>query len=135
MLRRTHTCGELRESHIGQTVRLNGWVNSYRGHGTGLVFVDVRDRFGVTQVVFEGETLPKDVLETADHLRNEDVIAIEGNVRVRGGGENAKLVTGRVEVVVTALEVLNKTEQLPFMPDDSGSGGKLAKRVPDRTQG
>ncbi len=125
MLSRTHTCGELRESHVGQTVRLNGWVNSYRGHGTGLVFVDLRDRFGVTQVVFDGEALGQAVLDAADHLRNEDVIAIEGKVRVRVGGENPKLATGKIEVEVTALEILNKTANPPFLPDDSPAGGKL----------
>ncbi|MBL8761738.1 MAG: aspartate--tRNA ligase [Phycisphaerae bacterium] len=126
MLRRTHTCGELRDSHVGQTVRLNGWVNSYRGHGTGLVFIDLRDRFGITQVVFDGEDLGKEILDTADHLRNEDVIAIEGSVRVRAGGENPKLITGKIEIVVTKFELLNKTANPPFLPDDTGSGGKLA---------
>jgi aspartyl-tRNA synthetase len=126
MLRRTHTCGELRDAHVGQTVRLNGWVNSYRGHGTGLVFIDLRDRFGITQVVFDGESLPKDTLDTADHLRNEDVIAVEGKVRVRVGGENPKLATGKIEIEVTTLELLNKTANPPFLPDDTGGGGKLA---------
>ncbi len=124
MLIRTHTCGQLRSEHVGQVVRLNGWVNSYRGHGTGLVFIDLRDRFGVTQVVFDGESLPKDVLETADHLRNEDVIAIEGKVRVRSGGENPKLITGKIEVEVTSLEVLNKTTNPPFLPEDPSPDGK-----------
>jgi aspartyl-tRNA synthetase len=126
MLRRTHTCGELRDAHVGQTVRLNGWVNSYRGHGTGLVFIDLRDRFGITQVVFDGESLPKDTLDTADHLRNEDVIAVEGKVRIRVGGENPKLATGKIEIEVTTLELLNKTANPPFLPDDTGGGGKLA---------
>jgi len=126
MLRRTHTCGELRDLNVGQTVRLNGWVNSYRGHGTGLVFIDIRDRFGVTQAVFDGDSLPKDILDTADHLRNEDVVAVEGTVRVRAGGENPKLVTGKIEIEVTKLEVLNKTANPPFLPDDTGGGGKLA---------
>ncbi len=124
MLIRTHTCGQLRSEHVGQVVRLNGWVNSYRGHGTGLVFIDLRDRFGVTQVVFDGESLPKDTLETADHLRNEDVIAIEGKVRVRSGGENPKLITGKIEVEVTSLEVLNKTTNPPFLPEDPSPDGK-----------
>jgi aspartyl-tRNA synthetase len=126
LLRRTQTCGELRESHIGQTIRLNGWVNSYRGHGTGLVFIDLRDRFGIAQLVFDGADLAAEVMETADHLRNEDVVAIEGVVRARKGGENAKLATGKVEVLVKTLQVLNKTDPLPFLPDDTGSGGKLA---------
>ena len=130
MLRRTHTCGELRDSFVGQTVRLNGWVNSYRGHGTGLVFIDIRDRFGVTQAVFDGDSLTaaggKDILETADHLRSEDVVAVEGVVRIREGGENPKLPTGKIEIEVKALELLNKTANPPFLPDDTGTGGKLA---------
>ncbi len=126
MLRRSHTCGELRDTNVGQVVRLNGWVNSYRGHGTGLVFIDIRDRFGVTQAVFDGDSLPKEVLDIADHLRNEDVVAVEGKVRIRAGGENPKLITGKIEVEVTKLEVLNKTANPPFLPDDTGGGGKLA---------
>ncbi|HLO39528.1 MAG TPA: aspartate--tRNA ligase [Phycisphaerales bacterium] len=118
MLIRTHTCGQLRDSDVGSTVRLNGWVNSYRGHGTGLVFIDLRDRYGITQLVFDGEDLAKDVMDTADHLRNEDVVAVEGTVRVRAGGENPKLLTGKIEIVVSKLEVLNKTANPPFLPDD-----------------
>src|SRR5512134_3367755 len=101
MLIRTHNCGELRDKHVGQTVRLNGWVNSYRGHGTGLVFIDLRDRFGLTQLVFDGEDLGPAILDQADKLRNEDVVAVEGTVRMRGGGPNPKLLTGNIEVVVT----------------------------------
>jgi aspartyl-tRNA synthetase len=120
MLIRTHSCGQLREAHVGQTVRLNGWVNSYRDHGN-LVFIDIRDRYGLTQVVFDPEGgLPANIMDAADKLRNEDVIAVEGIVRVRGGGENAKLETGRIEVVATGLEVLSKTDNPPFLPDDLG---------------
>jgi aspartyl-tRNA synthetase len=119
LLVRTHNCGQLRESNITQTVRLNGWVNAYRGHGTGLVFVDLRDRYGVTQLVFDGADLPKETMETADHLRSEDCLAVEGTVRVRAGGENPKLPTGKIEVLVKKLEVLNKTANPPFLPDDN----------------
>ena len=69
---RTHTCNELNESHIGQAVTLCGWVNAYRGHGTGLVFVDVRDKGGVTQAVFETEGDNADLIEKASKLRKED---------------------------------------------------------------
>ncbi|MBM4107764.1 MAG: aspartate--tRNA ligase [Phycisphaerae bacterium] len=125
MLIRTHTCGQLRDAHVGQTVRLNGWVNAYRDHGR-LIFIDMRDRTGVSQVVFDPETgAGAAVMEAADRLRNEDVIAAEGTVRVRIGGENPKLATGKVEVVCTKLEVLNKTENPPFLPEDPGAGGKL----------
>jgi aspartyl-tRNA synthetase len=126
MLIRTHTCGELRESHVGSTVRLNGWVNSYRDHGD-LIFIDLRDRFGLTQLVFDKEEMTKapGVMDAADKLRNEDVIAVEGKVRVRIGGENPKLVTGKVEVVVGTLEVLAKTDNPPFLPEDPTADGKI----------
>ena len=118
--RRTHTCGELREAHVGQTVTLCGWVNSYRDHGTGLIFIDLRDRFGLTQVVFNREDsgIDHSVIERADKLRNEDVVALTGKVRVRTGGENPKLATGKVEVVVSSLNFVNKTDNPPFLPDD-----------------
>lgn len=121
MLRRTHTCGELRESHIGETVNLNGWVNAYRDHGTGLIFVDLRDRYGLTQVVFDREDADQSLLDQADKLRNEDCIAVRGVVRVRDGGPNPKLATGKVEVVVGELDVLSKTANPPFLPDDKSS--------------
>jgi len=121
MLIRTHTCGQIRDAHVGQTIRLNGWVNSYRDHGN-LIFIDLRDRFGITQLVFDPDDgVPASMMEVADRLRNEDVVAVEGKVRVRIGGENPKLETGRVEVVVTSLELLNKTENPPFLPDDSSA--------------
>jgi aspartyl-tRNA synthetase len=119
MLIRTHTCGQLRQEHVGATVRLNGWVNSYRDHGD-LIFIDLRDRYGLTQLVFDKGEMAKTpaLMEQADKLRNEDVLAIEGSVRIRVGGENPKLATGKVEVMVQTLEVLNKTENPPFLPED-----------------
>ncbi|CAG0971742.1 aspartyl-tRNA synthetase [Phycisphaerales bacterium] len=118
MLIRTHTCGQLRESDVGKSVRLNGWVNSYRDHGN-LIFIDLRDRYGLTQVVFDKESgLSAGAMDAADKLRNEDVIACEGMVRVRVGGENPKLATGKIEIVVDKLEVLAKTDNPPFLPDD-----------------
>jgi aspartyl-tRNA synthetase len=120
MLIRTHTCGQARESDVGQTIRLNGWVNSYRDHGN-LVFIDLRDRYGITQLVFDSDGgVTPEMMEAASKLRNEDVIAVEGRVRVRSGGENLKLATGKVEVFVNSLEVLNKTDNPPFLPDDMG---------------
>ncbi len=123
MLSRTVTCGQIREAHIGQTVRLNGWVNSYRDHGN-LIFIDLRDRYGLTQLVFDKEdahNAQAEIMAMADKLRSEDVIAIEGTVRTRIGGENPKLPTGKVEVVVKVLEVLNKTSNPPFQPDDNAA--------------
>ncbi|MFO0492647.1 MAG: aspartate--tRNA ligase [bacterium] len=123
MLSRPVTCGQIREAHIGQTVRLNGWVNSYRDHGN-LIFIDLRDRYGLTQLVFDKEdahNAQAEIMAMADKLRSEDVIAIEGTVRTRIGGENPKLPTGKVEVVVKLLEVLNKTSNPPFQPDDNAA--------------
>ncbi|MGD9791562.1 MAG: aspartate--tRNA ligase [Phycisphaerales bacterium] len=118
MLIRTHTCGHLRDSHVGQTVRLCGWVNSYRDHGK-LIFIDLRDRYGLTQLVFDPEDgADQAMMGHADKLRSEDVIACEGLVRIRVGGENPKLATGKVEIVVKKLEVLSKTDNPPFLPDD-----------------
>ncbi|MDX2116331.1 MAG: aspartate--tRNA ligase [Planctomycetota bacterium] len=117
--RRTSTCGELRPTDVGRRVVLCGWVNSYRDHGQGLVFVDLRDRFGLSQIVFEKGETPDAVLDRGDKLRSEDVIAIEGLVRTRKGGPNPKLATGEVEIVVERLELLNKTDNPPFLPDDS----------------
>lgn len=124
MLIRTHNCGQLRESNVGQTAVLNGWVNSYRDHGN-LVFIDLRDRFGLTQVVFEKEDISKELLEAGAKLRNEDVVAVEGEVRVRKGGPNPKLATGNVELVIKKLEVLNKTDNPPFLPEDPTADGKI----------
>lgn len=119
MLRRTVTCGELRDQHIGQGVVLNGWVNSYRDHGN-LIFIDVRDRFGLTQLVFDPDDGAQPaMMDAADKLRNEDVIAVKGVVRARIGGSNPKLETGTIEIVVKELEVLSKTANPPFLPDDN----------------
>lgn len=119
--RRTHTCGALRPSDVGTNVVLAGWVNSYRDHGTGLIFIDLRDRYGLTQAVFEKGESPDALLERGDKLRGEDVIAIEGKVRIRKGGPNAKLETGEIEIVVMRLELLNKTDTPPFAPDDNAA--------------
>ena len=115
---RTHTCGQLRDEHVGQSVTLVGWVNSYRDHGTGLVFIDLRDRFGLTQLVFDREDVPPEIVERADRLRAEHVVAATGTVRVRVGGPNPKLDTGRIEVLVTSLDLLSETERPPFLPSD-----------------
>jgi len=120
MLKRTHTCGQLRDGDIGKDVILSGWVNSYRDHG-GLIFIDLRDRYGITQVVFDKSDAGGSArLDQADKLRNEDVVAVKGKVRTRGGGPNPKLVTGTVEVEAVELEVLNTTANPPFLPDDLG---------------
>jgi aspartyl-tRNA synthetase len=112
--RRTHTCGELREEHIDQTVVLNGWVNSLRDHRV-FVFVDLRDRYGITQVVFEPER-GSELFQSAQALGNEFVIAVKGKVARRlPGKENPELPTGMVEVKVDQMQILNRRyENLPF---------------------
>ena len=113
MLKRTHTCGELRPEHEGQPVILNGWVDAWRDFG-GLVFIDVRDRYGLTQVVFEPQA-GKELQDAARELRNEYVVAVKGVVAHRlPGKENPNLETGAIEVRADALEVLNATPTPPF---------------------
>jgi hypothetical protein len=99
-MKRTHHCNELRAEHAGQTVTLTGWVHSRRDLG-GLLFIDLRDREGRTQTLFDPADLAKDVFEVATHLHSESVIEITGKVRVRPAGtNNDKIPTGQVEVLV-----------------------------------
>ncbi len=115
--KRTHSCGELTAAHLGQEVRLSGWVQFRRDHG-GLIFVDLRDRIGLTQVVFIPETAPK-AHETAHILRSEYVIAVDGYVRARPEGmTNPRMVTGEIEVVVRSWKLLNTCKTPPFLVDD-----------------
>lgn len=117
MIFRTHHCAALRDKDIGSRVTLAGWVGSRRDHG-GVVFVDLRDREGVTQVVFRPEENAA-VAGVAHGLRDEDVIQVSGQVARRlEGTENAKLATGAVEVVADELLVLNKADVLPFPLDE-----------------
>ncbi len=129
---RTHHCNELRTTDIGQEVKLAGWVDSTRDHG-GVIFVDLRDREGRTQVVFRPEESP-DVAATAHTLRNEDVAQIAGKVARRiDGTQNPRLATGEIEVVASSLTILNRSEILPF-PLDSEVGNedlRLAYRYLD----
>ena len=113
---RTHTCGELRSSHVDSEVKLGGWVNSYRDHG-GLVFIDLRDRYGKTQIVFNPDVNPE-MHEIARSLRNEDVVQVKGEVLNRGEGlTNPKLDTGEIEVRVRELIVHSKSKTPPFEPE------------------
>ena len=116
MYRTTH-CSSLRKEQIDQTVTLAGWVNSRRDHG-GVIFIDLRDREGLTQVVFRPEAHPQ-VAEASHGLRSEDVIRIVGRVAARlEGAVNANLATGEIEVVASELTVLNKADVPPFPLDD-----------------
>src|SRR5438067_3222476 len=127
-VRRTQTCGELRESHIGQSVTLNGWVNTYRAYNDQ-VFVDLRDRYGLTQVVFEADH--PELFHRAEELRNEWVLAVRGKVRERlPDKHNPKLATGDVEVVADELHVLNRSPNPKFevmsIPQDDQTFGDPA---------
>lgn len=112
---RTHTCGELNKSHTDQTVTLCGWTDRVRDLG-GANFIDLRDRFGVTQIVFAPEA-GEELVKSAQKLRSEDVIKVVGKVAQRPSGqENPKLSTGEIEVRVTELELLSKSKVPPFTP-------------------
>ena len=114
---RTHTCGQLRASDVGAEVRLAGWVHSYRDHG-GLVFIDLRDRDGLTQLVFDSNTCGQVVHDDSRKLRSEWVISVAGVVTPRGQGmENPKLPTGQIELRVKSMELLNTSPTPPFTPD------------------
>ncbi|MGE5608047.1 MAG: aspartate--tRNA ligase [Bacillota bacterium] len=115
---RTHTCGQLRKSDVGKQVKLAGWVHSYRDHG-GLVFIDLRDRDGLTQIVFDADVCGQATHEEARRLRSEWVVSISGEVEPRGEGlENPKLATGQIEVRVKSMEVLSVSPTPPFTPDE-----------------
>ncbi|MFH0771630.1 MAG: aspartate--tRNA ligase [Candidatus Omnitrophota bacterium] len=116
-MKRTHTCGELTDADIGVKVVLSGWVHRRRDHG-GVIFIDLRDREGLTQVVFNPE-ISKDLHETAQTLRNEYVVSIKGEVRRRPDGtENLKIKTGRIEIRASELVVLNTALTPPFEIED-----------------
>ncbi|MFO1460189.1 MAG: aspartate--tRNA ligase [Verrucomicrobiota bacterium] len=128
-MKRTHHCNELRPEHAGQSVILVGWVHSRRDLG-GVLFIDLRDREGRTQTVFDPADLPAEVFESATHLHSESVIEIEGRVRVRPDGtDNAKIATGRVEVLVKAFTVLNHSAILPFPVDDPEVANKVNEEL------
>ncbi len=113
-LKRTQTCGELRKEDAGKTVILNGWVHKWRDHG-GLLFIDLRDRYGVTQVVFKPDLLDEKTMNEASHLRAEFVISVEGEVSRRPDGmANPEMSTGEVEVVANRMTVLNESKTPPF---------------------
>ena len=125
---RTHHCNELRESHIGQTVQLIGWVNSARDQG-GVIFIDLRDREGVTQCVFRSE-VSEEASELSHKLRVEDVVQITGTVEARLKTDevdttNDKLATGSIEIVATELTIVNKADVLPFQLDKDLSNEDL----------
>lgn len=125
---RTHHCNEIRPTHIGEKVTLIGWINTVRDQG-GVIFVDLRDKEGITQCVFRSEVSPESA-ELSHKLRSEDVIRVTGEVAKRLKTDevdttNASLETGEVEIVVSELEIVNKAEVLPFQLDKELSNEDL----------
>ena len=117
---RTHTCGELNTSHVGKSVILNGWANTIRLHGQ-VVFIDLRDRYGKTQIVFNSENYSGD-FEVVKKLSMEDVLSLSGNVQNRDKSSiNVEMKTGEIEVVVSEMQILNEADPLPFIITDRNS--------------
>ena len=125
-MKRTHTCGALRADHINQTVTLCGWVLNRRDHG-GIIFVDLRDREGLTQITFDPDRCGKENYDNASRIRSEWVLEITGAVTSRGERVNANLATGAIEVFVKDLVVLNKAETPPFEIDEHAKVGEEAR--------
>jgi len=118
---RTETCGNLRLEDKGREVTLVGWVFRWRDHG-GIVFIDLRDRYGVTQIVFDRKSNEQDIDSLAHKLRSEFVVQVRGVVRPRPEGTvNESLVTGAIEISATHLEILSESDSVPFRLDDKGS--------------
>src|ERR1035437_1027954 len=118
MIKRTHYCGEVTESLLGSEVAINGWLDTRRDHG-GVIFLDIRDKYGKVQVVFDPE-INKELHETAHKLRSEFVLGIKGKVRNRPEGtKNTRLKTGMIEIVASQVEVFNQALPLPFPIDES----------------
>ena len=119
---RSHNCGELRESNINQEVTLAGWVQKSRDKGF-IVWVDLRDRYGITQLVFDEERSSKELIEKAQNLGREFVIQVTGTV-IERASKNANIPTGDIEILVTELKVLNTSIVPPFTIEDSTDGGE-----------
>jgi aspartyl-tRNA synthetase len=135
-VKRTHNCGQLTKADIGKTVVLFGWVQNRRDHG-GAVFIDLRDREGLTQVVFEPE-VAKEAHELAGSLRLEYVVGIQGQVISRGGNVNPKMRTGEIEIKASDLTIFNRSEPTPFLIEDkidTGEEKRLAYRYLDLRRG
>jgi len=126
-LKRTHTCGELSDANVGEKVTLNGWVQSYRNLG-GLLFIDIRDRYGITQVVLNPSTVPADIFERAARARNEFVVAAIGRVQRRPEGtENKALSTGTIEIAIENFHILAESKTPPFEIEDSTNASEVLR--------
>lgn len=126
-LKRTHTCGELSDANVGEKVTLNGWAQSYRNLG-GLLFIDIRDRYGITQVVLNPSTVPADIFERAARARNEFVVAAIGRVQRRPEGtENKALSTGTIEIAIENFHFLAESKTPPFEIEDSTNASEVLR--------
>ncbi|MBS7833649.1 aspartate--tRNA ligase [Wohlfahrtiimonas chitiniclastica] len=122
---RSHYAGLVSEALLDQTVTLTGWVHRRRDHG-GVIFIDLRDREGIVQIVIDPEVTPADQFKEAERIRNEFVIQVVGKVRMRPEDMfNDKLVSGKIEVIATALTILNKADALPFQVDDENTSEEV----------
>ncbi|GIJ97468.1 aspartate--tRNA ligase [Capnocytophaga stomatis] len=119
---RTHTCGELRLTDVNKEITLSGWVQRTRNKGF-MIWVDVRDRYGITQLIFDEQRTDKNVFQQAEALSREDVIQVRGKV-IERESKNKNIPTGEVEILVTELSVLNKSELPPFTIEDNTDGGE-----------
>ena len=120
---RTHTCGELRIEHEGQQVILSGWIQTIRNLG-GMTFITLRDRYGLTQLVFD-ENTPDELKKQVDELGREFVIKVSGKV-VERSSKNPKMPTGEIEIIVSELSILNKSEIPPFtIEDETGTTSSI----------
>ena len=119
---RTHNCGELRIEQVDQSVTLCGWVQRVRDKG-GVLWVDLRDRYGITQLLFEEGSTPEELLKMARTLGREFVVTASGNVLERYA-KNNKIPTGAIEIKVESLEVLNPSKVPPFIIEDETDGGE-----------
>ncbi len=126
-LKRTHRCGELSAANIGETVTVMGWVQKQRNKG-GIIFVDLRDRAGILQVIFEEADCGQEVFAKAERLRSEFVVAVEGRVERRSGAVNENLATGEIEVRATSARILSEAETPPF-PIEADSKTKEELRL------
>ncbi len=126
-LKRTHRCGELSRANVGETVTVMGWVQKQRNKG-GLIFVDLRDRAGILQVIFEESDCGKENFEKAEKLRSEFVVAVTGKVEDRGGAVNENLATGQIEIRAAGLRILSEAETPPF-PIEADSRTKEELRL------
>ena len=128
-MKRTHHCNELRIEQAGKEVILSGWVHSCRDLG-GVIFIDIRDREGRTQLVFDPQGTDANVVEVASKLHSESVVTVSGQVRQRPDEtENTKIPTGQIEVVVAKMDVNNHADVLPFQIDDPETAAKVNEEL------